>query len=56
MKVCSRCHGAVGKRLIPVLVGGGHEVFGTTRSESRGSALSELGATPVIVDALDASA
>ncbi len=45
--------GAIGKQLVPRLIADGHEVFGTTRSESRASMLSELGATPVVVDALD---
>jgi nucleoside-diphosphate-sugar epimerase len=45
--------GAMGKQLVPRLVGAGHEVVGMTRSESKQAALYELGATPVIADALD---
>jgi nucleoside-diphosphate-sugar epimerase len=45
--------GAMGKQLVPRLIAGGHEVVGTTRSESKQAALSELGATPVVLDALD---
>src|SRR6266508_961663 len=45
--------GALGRHLVPRLVAGGHEVAGMTRSASRGDALGELGATPVVADALD---
>jgi nucleoside-diphosphate-sugar epimerase len=46
--------GAMGKQLVPRLVGAGHQVVGTTRSETRQAELWDLGATPVVVDALDA--
>ena len=46
--------GALGKQLVPKLVARGHEVVGTTRSESKREAIFELGATPAVVDALDA--
>jgi nucleoside-diphosphate-sugar epimerase len=46
--------GALGKQLIPKLVARGHEVVGTTRSESKREAILALGATPAVVDALDA--
>ena len=45
--------GAIGKQLVPRLVAAGHEVVGMTRSESRTAALHDLGATPVVADALD---
>jgi nucleoside-diphosphate-sugar epimerase len=45
--------GAIGKQLVPRLVGAGHEVHGMTRSESRQTMLRELGAVPVVADALD---
>src|SRR5439155_27360416 len=45
--------GAIGKQLVPRLVASGHEVHGMTRSESRRAMLSELGAVPVVADALD---
>jgi nucleoside-diphosphate-sugar epimerase len=45
--------GAIGKQLVPRLVAAGHEVHGMTRSESKQTMLSELGAVPVIADALD---
>lgn len=46
--------GALGKQLVPRLVARGHEVVGTTRSESKRQAIVELGATPAVADALDA--
>jgi nucleoside-diphosphate-sugar epimerase len=45
--------GAIGKQLVPRLVSAGHEVYGMTRSESKQAMLSELGAVPVVADALD---
>jgi nucleoside-diphosphate-sugar epimerase len=45
--------GAIGRQLVPRLVAAGHEVHGMTRSESKRAMLSELGAVPVIADALD---
>jgi nucleoside-diphosphate-sugar epimerase len=45
--------GAIGRQLVPRLVNAGHEVHGMTRSESKRAMLSELGAVPVIADALD---
>jgi nucleoside-diphosphate-sugar epimerase len=45
--------GAIRKQLVPRLVAAGHEVHGMTRSESKQAMLCELGAVPVIADALD---
>jgi nucleoside-diphosphate-sugar epimerase len=45
--------GAIGKQLVPRLVGAGHDVTGMTRSESKRAMLRELGAEPVVADALD---
>ena len=45
--------GAIGRQLVPRLVAAGHEVHGMTRSESKQATLSELGAVPVVADALD---
>jgi nucleoside-diphosphate-sugar epimerase len=45
--------GAIGRQLVPRLVAAGHEVHGMTRSESKQALLYELGAVPVIADALD---
>ncbi len=45
--------GAMGRQLVPRLVRAGHEVHGMTRSESKQVLLQELGAVPVVADALD---
>jgi nucleoside-diphosphate-sugar epimerase len=45
--------GALGRQLVPRLVARGHEVHGMTRSESKQKMLYELGAVPVVADALD---
>jgi nucleoside-diphosphate-sugar epimerase len=45
--------GAIGRQLVPRLVAVGHEVHGMTRSESKQATLHELGAVPVVADALD---
>ena len=46
--------GVIGRRLLPLLVEGGHEVTGMTRSDERASALRDAGATPVVCDVFDA--
>jgi nucleoside-diphosphate-sugar epimerase len=45
--------GAIGKQLLPRLAADGHEVFGITRSAGNEALVRELGATPLIADALD---
>ncbi|MFL5863708.1 MAG: NAD-dependent epimerase/dehydratase family protein [Solirubrobacteraceae bacterium] len=45
--------GAIGRQLVPRLVAAGHEVTGMTRSESKQVMIRELGAVPVVADALD---
>jgi nucleoside-diphosphate-sugar epimerase len=45
--------GAIGKQLVPRLVEAGHEVHGMTRRESSKALLRELGAVPVVADALE---
>jgi nucleoside-diphosphate-sugar epimerase len=45
--------GVIGRQLVPRLVAAGHEVHGMTRSESKQAMLEELGAVPVVSDALD---
>jgi nucleoside-diphosphate-sugar epimerase len=45
--------GAMGKQLVPRLAAAGHEVFGMTRSADNEDAVRELGATPIVADALD---
>jgi 2-alkyl-3-oxoalkanoate reductase len=47
-------NGAVGRRLVPMLVARGHEVTGTTTSERSQDAIRAIGAVPVVVDGLDA--
>lgn len=45
--------GAIGRQLVPRLVAAGHEVHGMTRAASKEPLLRELGAVPVVADALD---
>ena len=45
--------GALGRQLVPLLVARGHEVVGMTRTPSKQGVLRELGATPVVADALN---
>ena len=45
--------GAMGKRLVRLLVANGHEVVGTTRSALRLRELEALGAKPVVLDVLE---
>jgi nucleoside-diphosphate-sugar epimerase len=47
--------GVVGGRLVPVLIGRGHQVVGTTRFRERVQQLHSLGAEGVVVDAFDAA-
>jgi nucleoside-diphosphate-sugar epimerase len=48
--------GAIGVPLVRALVAARHRVVATTRSPEKQALLRELGATPVVVDALDADA
>ena len=48
--------GALGQRLLPRLVSNGHEVVGMVRSEAKAPLVGELGAQPVVADALDPDA
>jgi uncharacterized protein YbjT (DUF2867 family) len=45
--------GVIGVRLIPLLVAGGHQVAGMTRSRGKTEMLRELGAEPVVCDVYD---
>ncbi|GAA1898557.1 NAD-dependent epimerase/dehydratase family protein [Asanoa iriomotensis] len=45
--------GAVGRHLVPGLVGSGHQVTATTRSPGKVDGLRAAGAEPVVVDGLD---
>ncbi len=48
--------GAIGKKLIPLLVEAGHSVTGMTRSPEKANRLRAAGAHAAVVDALDAAA
>jgi nucleoside-diphosphate-sugar epimerase len=48
--------GALGKQLVPRLVARGHDVTGLTRSSVKQDAVRQLGARPVVADALDPEA
>lgn len=48
--------GAIGRRLLPMLIVAGHEVTGTTRSIERASTIALTGAKVAVVDALDTDA
>jgi nucleoside-diphosphate-sugar epimerase len=48
--------GAIGRRLVPMLVEAGHEVTATTRSAAKEDALRRAGAKPVALDVLDRDA
>jgi len=45
--------GALGRALVPVLRLRGHQVFGTTRKPSNARVLQDIGAEPLIMDALN---
>jgi 2-alkyl-3-oxoalkanoate reductase len=48
--------GALGKQLVPILVEGGHEVTGMTRTPAKQDQIRQLGASPAVADALDPEA
>jgi nucleoside-diphosphate-sugar epimerase len=48
--------GAMGRRLVPQLVAGGYEVVVMIRDEGKAPWLREIGAQPVVADALDGAA
>ncbi len=48
--------GAIGQRLVPLLIDAGHEVTGTTRTPSKTDGLRLDGATPVVLDGRDGEA
>jgi nucleoside-diphosphate-sugar epimerase len=48
--------GAIGRRLVPMLLSAGHVVTGTTRSTEKAEGLRAAGAEPVVVDVFDAPA
>jgi 2-alkyl-3-oxoalkanoate reductase len=48
--------GSVGRRLLPRLIDGGHEVTATTTNADKAGVIRRAGATPVVLDGLDAAA
>src|SRR3974390_2974793 len=48
--------GAIGRRLVPLLLGAGHQVTGTTRSGETAAELRSRGVAPAVVDVYDAAA
>ena len=48
--------GAVGKQLVPRLISSGHKVIGMTRSAEHVGLIRQMGAEPVLADALDRDA
>ena len=48
--------GAIGRRLVPILVADGWRVVGSTRSPEKAALVSELGAVPAIVDVFEVEA
>lgn len=48
--------GAIGRRLLPLLLRAGHDVTGTTRSAEKAQALERAGARPAVLDVFDAAA
>jgi len=48
--------GAIGRRLVPLLLAAGHDVTGTTRSGEKASELKARGVSAVVVDVYDAAA
>jgi nucleoside-diphosphate-sugar epimerase len=48
--------GAIGRRLVPLLLGAGHEVTGTTRSAANANELERAGVRPAVLDVFDAPA
>ena len=48
--------GAVGKRLVPLLISKGHDVVATTRTASKTEALRALGAEAIVLDGLNRNA
>jgi nucleoside-diphosphate-sugar epimerase len=45
--------GVIGMRLLPLLIGEGHEVAGMTRSPEKAGAVAEVGAEPIVCDVYD---
>ena len=48
--------GAIGRRLAPLLVANGWQVFGSTRSKDKEITLRGMGVEPIVVDVYDSAA
>jgi nucleoside-diphosphate-sugar epimerase len=48
--------GAIGRKLVPLLVEAGFTVYGSTRKPERRESLQQAGATPVVLDVFDGEA
>lgn len=48
--------GAIGRRLVPLLLNARHSVIGTTRSSTKADGLRAAGVEPVVIDVFDAPA
>ena len=48
--------GAIGRQLLPMLVGAGYQVFGTTRNPRKTAQMEAIGVGPVVVDVFDRDA
>src|SRR6516165_9943085 len=46
--------GAIGRRLVPLLLRAGHQVTGTTRSAGKAKELAQAGVVPAVLDVFDA--
>src|SRR6516162_3352323 len=46
--------GAIGRRLVPLLLRAGHQVTGTTRSAGKAKELAQAGVVPAVLDIFDA--
>src|SRR5438874_13495651 len=49
-------YGAIGRRMIPLLVNAGHDVTGMTRSPENADKLAKVGVHPAVLDVFDAPA
>lgn len=45
--------GVIGRQLLPLLTSAGHDVIGTTRSETRSALIARAGARPLVIDVYD---
>src|SRR3954453_14779863 len=48
--------GAIGRQLLPMLIGAGDEVFGTTRNPRKTAQMGAVGVRPVVVDVFERDA